>query len=127
MKRMTRDELKQQLIKLGEPDLDIHKDVYFEFHNLHNLTFTVHFTKAAGYVGYKDFSDATKAFRFWLNKPMRRNSQPFISVKPQHGDSFPFHFHESGYSWQIALKYLEYLQKIEDWVKFLEKEHPDEL
>lgn len=91
-------------MSLDLPELDIRKDVFFEFNNPHNLIITVYYTSSKGTSEYKDFNDVTKAFRFWLNKPMRRNSQSFISMRPQHGDSFPFNFHESGYSCQIALK-----------------------
>lgn len=127
MKKMTREELRERLIKLDEPDLDIRKDVYFEFKNPHNLIFTVYFTKANGSLSDKDFSDPTKAFRFWLNKPMRRNSSSFISIRPQHGDSFPYNFKVFGDSWHIALEYLKYLEKTEEWVRFLEESHPEEL
>lgn len=126
--RISREELKELLVS---SDVDINKntikDLYFEFHNTYNLIFTVYYTMAKGTSVHKDFDNPTKAFHFWMKTPVRRNSTPFISVKPPKSNSFPFNFNTNGYLFQIALRYVEYLERTEEWVKFLEESHPEDL
>ncbi|MFA4870990.1 MAG: hypothetical protein WC623_22515 [Pedobacter sp.] len=126
--KMSREELRKFLVN---QDSDITKDsfknLYFDFPNPHNLIFTVYYNMARGNAIHKDFDNPTKAFQFWIKTPIRQNSTSFISARPQKSDSFPQNFHASGYPFQIALRYIEYLEKTEDWVKFLEEAHPEDL
>lgn len=126
--KISREELKELLVS---SDVDINKntikDLYFEFHNTYNLIFTVYYTMARGTSVHKDFDNPTKAFHFWMKTHIRRNSAPFISIKPPKSDSFPFNFRADGYRFQIALRYIEYIERTEEWVKFLEESHPEDL
>lgn len=133
--KISREELRKQLVSRDE-EINITKDklrddIYFDFPNPYNLIFTVYYTTAKGYAVHKDFTNPTQAFHKWIKTPMRRNSAPFISVRPQNSNNnsagFPYDYNESGYSFQIALRYIEYLERIEEWVKFLEEAHPNDL
>ncbi len=129
--KISRQELRSILLTREETDISrpstLPENIYFDFPNPYNLIFTVYYTLAKGTSVHKDFTNPTQAFNKWLKTPMRRNSTPFISVKPPNSDSFPHHFHAQGLPFQIGLRYIEYLEKIEEWVKFLEDAHPDDL
>lgn len=127
------EETHEAILSIGNEE-DMLKFNKFDFKNPYKLRFDVIYSSAKGRVKSSNYTSALEAFRSWWKKPVRVNTLPMITVRTRYGDfegSTPFDFDArsiDGYApFQTVLAYQKFLDKITEYVAFLEESHPEAL
>ncbi len=117
---------------------DMMKFNKFEFKNPHKLRFSVLYASAKGRAKSSNYTSALEAFRSWCKKPVIAGTLPMITVRTHYGDfegSAPLDFDIRSIDkhapfqtvFQTVLAYQKFLDKVTDYVAFLEESHPEVL
>ncbi len=128
-----KEETHSEILKIDNEE-DMMKFNKFDFKNPYKLRFDVLYTSAKNTSKSSNYTSALEAFRSWWKKPFRFGHLPMITVRTRYGDfegSTPLDFDArsiDGYApFQTVLAYQKFLDKVTDYVAFLEESHPEVL